>query len=101
MPQHHDQRGHDMPPALAHSLVNRSTWDLFCGSCARHIYPDVIGLLERFGDGFNSDLLCRRARCRDCGTRLKMCGHMFVKRLQAAGDLHRMVMPARVDRPSF
>lgn len=93
--------GYAMPKPLPCALVRGTTWDLFCEECRRHVYPNVVDLLGRYGDDFTSDRLWRRATCRECGGRLRMCGGMFVKRLQRAGALHRMTMPARTERPHF
>ena len=103
MPQVGSLRGHDydMPPPRVACLVQGTTWDLFCRQCGRHAYPNVIDLIERFGDSFTSDVIWRRATCRDCGARMKIAGGAFVHWLQKCGRLHRIVMPALADRPAF
>lgn len=103
MPQLQSPRGYDygMPPALVSCLVRGTTWDLFCPACGRHARPDIIDLLDRFGDRFTDAILYRRSVCRSCGERMKIAGGYFVKWQQASGELHTMVMPARVDRPAF
>lgn len=94
MPQTQGTRAYDyeMPRALPYLLVSRTTWDLACRGCGRHAHPDVIALLERYGDDFDSDVLWHRARCKECGERMKMCGGAFVSLLQRAGDLHRLLV---------
>jgi hypothetical protein len=93
--------GYEMLPVLVSCLLQGTTWDLFCPACERHIYPNVIDLIARFGDAFTDDVIWRRSVCQDCGERLKVCGGYFAKWLQESGHLCRMVMPARVDRPAF
>lgn len=101
MPQTPSSRGHgyEMLPPLVSCLVHGTTWDLFCTECGRHTYPNVIDLIQRFGEDFHSSSIDRRAVCRDCGGRMKMAGGAFVRWLQKSGNLHRMVMPARDSGP--
>jgi hypothetical protein len=79
----------EMPSPLVNCLVHRSTWDLFCPSCRRHIYPNVVDLIQRFGDSFTSDVIRRRATCPDCGERLKVCGGMSSS---ACRSSHRFII---------
>lgn len=104
MAQTRYSRGFDyeVPPPLVSCLVHRSTWDLFCLECGRHAYPNVVDLIARYGDDFDSEVIWRRSVCKVCGDRMKVAGGMFVKRLQEPPAIyHRMVMPAPVERPDF
>jgi hypothetical protein len=94
VPQITNPRGYDYgsPPSLVFNLLHRSTWGLFCPDCRRRVYPNVIDLIEQYGDGFKSGVSWNRARCRDCGARMKMAGGLFVSRLQETGELHRLTV---------
>jgi hypothetical protein len=84
--------GYESPPSLVIRLLHRSTWDLFRPDCRRHVYPNVIDLIERHGDSLKSAALWGRARCRDCGARMKMAGGMSVPQLQEIGELQRLTL---------
>ena len=81
-----------MPKPLPYALVSGTTWDLWCRHCGRHAYPDVIVLLDRYGDDFDTDVLWYRSRCMACGQRMKMAGGAFVSWLQANGDFNRPIL---------
>ncbi len=85
-----NQKAHDyeMPTPLVGSLVHRSTWRLWCRSCDRTVYPNVVDLIEKHGEipnGYFYD----RARCSKCRGRFSVNG-MRVHLLQEWGDLHRI-----------
>lgn len=82
--------GYEMPDVITGSLVNGSTWDLWCRHCDRHAYVNVVDMIERHGERFTSDILWQRSRCRECGERLKMAGGAFVKHLKKYGHFHQL-----------
>jgi len=84
--------GYEMPDAITGCLVNGSTWDLWCRDCDRHVYVNVVDMIERHGERFTTDILWHRSRCRDCDERLNMAGGAFVKRLKEYGHFHRLVV---------
>lgn len=88
-------RGHayEMPPALVYALVSGTTWRLHCPACRRGIVVDVIRLVEGVADvwTFNSTATFRRAKCKDCGGRLKQIGGHEIAALQHIGRMPRLV----------
>lgn len=94
MPQTNNMRGHDyaMPSALAYALTRGSTWALFCTTCRREIAVDVIELVARYDvESFDSDAMLARAKCRDCGGRLKHTGGFQVRALKNTGHMPRLI----------
>ena len=45
------------------------------------LHPNVIVLMERYGNDFSLDIIWHRSVCAACSGRMKVCGGMFVKRL--------------------
>ncbi len=95
MPQTSNSRGYDyeMPPPLVHALVAGTTWCLRCRDCRREIAVDVIRLVESVDDvrAFDSAATFRRARCRECGGRLKLTGGFQVGALKNTGWMPRLI----------
>lgn len=85
--------GYEMPPVLIHALVRGTTWALHCGACRREIAVDVIKLVESVADvrDFNSGATFARAKCRECGGRLKHTGGLRVAALKNTGWMPRLV----------
>jgi len=85
--------GYEMPPTLVHSLVSGTTWQLICRDCRREVAVDVIKLVEGVEDvrDFDASATFARAKCRECGGRMKMTGGFQVRALQNTGWMPRLV----------
>jgi len=86
--------GYEMPPTLVHSLVAGVTWALHCAACRREIAVDVIKLLEGVDDvlSFDSTATFARAKCRQCGGRMKVTGGFQVSMLKRGGHIPRLIV---------
>jgi hypothetical protein len=82
-----------MPPVLIHSLVYGTTWALFCPKCGRQIAVDVIRMVESVNDvrDFNSESMLRRAKCKECGERLKQAGGYTLSSLKHTGHMPKLI----------
>lgn len=85
--------GYEMPPVLLHALVSGSTWALHCRDCGREVAVDVITLVEGVDDvrDFDADKTFARAKCRECGGRMKQTGGFQVRALKNTGWMPRLV----------
>jgi len=96
MPASDNPRGHDydMPPSLAHALVRGTTWALSCPACRREIAVDVIRMVESVADvrDFDSSAMLRRAKCKDCGERLKHTGGYTLGSLKNTGHMPKLII---------
>lgn len=82
-----------MPPPLIHALVRGTTWRLNCRDCGREVAVDVIKLVEGVADvrDFDSRATFARAKCRECGGRMKHTGGFQVRALQNTGRMPRLI----------
>ena len=82
-----------MPPVLAHALVRGTTWALSCPTCRREIAVDVIRMVESVADvrEFDSSTMLRRAKCKDCGERLKHTGGDTLGSLKHTGHMPKLI----------
>ena len=64
--------------AVAPCPGERQTWALHCRGCNREVAVDVIKLVEGVADvrDFNSTATFARAKCRECGSRMKLTGRL-------------------------
>lgn len=81
------------PPPLQYALVAGTTWCLHCRDCGRQVAVDVIKLVEGVEDvrDFNCTKTFARAKCRECGGRMKMTGGFQVGALKNTGRMPRLV----------
>ena len=95
MPQTNSPRTHDydMPPVLIHSMIYGTTWALSCPRCQRRIAVDVIRMVESVADvrDFDSSTMLRRAKCKDCGGRLKHTGGYTLGSLKHTGHMPKLI----------
>ena len=71
-----------------------TTWALHCGACRREIAVDVIALVEGVADvrDFDSSATFARAKCRECGGRMKLTGGLQVAALKNTGHMPRLIV---------
>ena len=79
---------------LIRALVRGTTWALHCGACRREIAVDVIKLVEGGADvgDFNGAATFSRAKCRDCGGRMKQTGGYQLAGLRNTGHMPRLIV---------
>jgi hypothetical protein len=97
-----------MSPVLIHSLVYGMTWDLSCPQCRRQIAVDDIRMVETVDHvrDFDAQSMLRRAKCKECGERLKKSGGCTLGSLKHTGTYRswslatEQLAAASVDGPS-